>query len=251
LLYAVPPETKEPDLPMRIVDHAALTHVGLRRELNEDNYAALPELGVWAVADGMGGHDGGEIASEIARDQVIEGARLRRSLPDTVEQAHREIMEHPMAGGDRGMGTTLVAMQAHQDNDLLELVWVGDSRAYVLDAQGLKQRSKDQTKVQSWIDEGVLSVDAARTHPYRNVILQALGIQQEQALRVDGWSASIVSPTRVLLCSDGLTEHVTDAHLSLLLAGPSCQQVANVLVQAALDGGGSDNITVIVVDLDV
>ena len=235
---------------MRIVDHAALTHVGLRRELNEDNYAALPELGVWAVADGMGGHEGGEIASEIARDQVIEGARLRRGLKDTVEQAHREIMEHPMAGGDRGMGTTLVAMQAHQEGDLLELVWVGDSRAYVLDAQGLQQRSKDQTKVQAWVDEGLLTAEAARTHPYRNVILQALGIQQEQALRVDGWSVQVSSPTRVLLCSDGLTEHVSDAHLALLLSSPSAAQAAQDLLQAALDGGGSDNITVIVVDLD-
>lgn len=236
---------------MRIVDHAVMTHLGLRRELNEDNYAALPELGVWAVADGMGGHDGGEIASEIACDQVVEGARLRRRLPETVEHAHREIMEHPMAGGDRGMGTTIVAMQAHKDDDLLELVWVGDSRAYVLDAQGMKQRSKDQTKVQSWIDEGVLSVEDARTHPYRNIILQALGIQQEQALRVDGWSTPIVAPTRVLLCSDGLTEHVSDAQLTILLTASSCQQAAKDLVQAALDGGGSDNITVVVVDLDV
>lgn len=236
---------------MRIVDHAAITHVGLRRELNEDNYAALPELGVWAVADGMGGHDGGEIASEIARDQVIEGARLRRSLPDTVIQAHREIMEHPMAGGDRGMGTTLVAFQAHQEAGEIELVWVGDSRAYILNGEGLQQKSKDQTKVQSWVDEGLLSPEAARTHPYRNVILQALGIEQDAPLYVDRWADKVYSPTRILLCSDGLTEHVNDPHLALLLGGDTCQQAAENLLQAALDGGGSDNITIIVVDVDL
>lgn len=234
---------------MQIIDHAVLTHVGLRRELNEDNFAALPERGVWAVADGMGGHEGGEIASEIARDQVMEGARMMRPLRDTVLDAHREIMEHPMAGGDRSMGTTLVAMQAHE-NGLLEIAWVGDSRAYVLDDEGLTQRSKDQTKVQAWIDEGVLTAEQAKTHPYRNVILQALGIQQEQPLHVASWSGQVSSPTRVLLCSDGLNEHVSDVQIKLLLGAPSCEQAAADLVQAALDGGGSDNITVIVVDLD-
>lgn len=236
---------------MRLVDHAVLTHVGLRRELNEDNFAAVPDLGVWAVADGMGGHEGGEIASEIARDQVIEGARLRRALVETIVQAHQEIMQHPMAGGDRGMGTTVVALHADLNADTIQVAWVGDSRAYVLDDTGLHQRSKDHALVQQWVDEGLISAHEARYHPHRNIISQALGIEPEKApLRVDTWAGVVRGPTRVLLCSDGLTEHVDDAHLKLLLSAPSCKQAAQDLIQAALDGGGSDNITVIVVDLD-
>lgn len=240
-------------IPMRLVDHAALTHVGLRRQLNEDNFAAVPELGVWAVADGMGGHEGGEIASEIARDQVIEGARLRRALVETIVQAHHEIMQHPMAGGDRGMGTTVVALHAdlHGDSNAVQIAWVGDSRAYVLDDTGLHQRSKDHALVQQLVDQGVISAHEARYHPHRNIISQALGIEPDRtSLQVDTWNGVVSGPMRVLLCSDGLTEHVEDAHLALLLSAPSCRQAAQDLVQAALDGGGSDNITVIVVDLD-
>lgn len=236
---------------MRLVDHAALSHVGLRRELNEDNFAQLPELGVWAVADGMGGHEGGEIASEIAKDQVIEGARLRRALVETVQQAHQEIMSHPLAGGERGMGTTLVALQADLPSNTLLIAWVGDSRAYVLDDTGLHQRSKDHALVQQWVDEGMITPEEARSHPYRNIISQALGIEQDKPMSVDTWSAVISGPTRVLLCSDGLTEHVEDARIKMLLAAPTCKQAAEDLIQAALDGGGSDNITVILVDLDV
>lgn len=235
---------------MRIVDQAVLTHVGLRRELNEDNFAFLPEFGIWAVADGMGGHDGGEVASEIAKDAVIEGAKLGRSITQTIEMAHEEIMDHPMAGGDRGMGTTLVALRADLDQSAIEIAWVGDSRVYVLDDQGLTQRSKDQTQVQKWVDEGLISEEEARIHPYRNVITQALGIEQDQPLEVATWQGLVQVRTRVLLCSDGLTEHVEDAHLKLLLGASSCAQAVQDLVQAALDGGGSDNITVVLVDLD-
>lgn len=235
---------------MRIVDHAALTHVGLRREVNEDNYASLPDFGVWAVADGMGGHDGGEIASQIARDQVVEGARLRRPLSDTVVMAHQEIIDHPLAGGDRSMGTTLVAIQAHP-SDELEMVWVGDSRIYLRNARdGLVQCSRDQTLVQQWVDEGILSKEAARVHPSRNVISQALGIVLEKPLYVERSVVQITGRTRVLLCSDGLTEHVGDLALDALLSKGSCEDVAQALVQEALDGGGSDNVTVVVVDLD-
>lgn len=238
-------------LSMRIVDQAVLSHVGLRRELNEDNFASIPEFGVWAVADGMGGHDGGEIASEIAKDAVIEGARMRRELSRTFEMAHDEITSHPMSGGERGMGTTLVALRADLEQSSIELAWVGDSRAYVLDDAGLVQRSKDQTQVQKWVDEGLISEDEARTHPYRNVITQALGIEQEDSLQVATWQGLVTGSTRVLLCSDGLTEHVEDAHLKLLLSSGSCKQAAQNLVQAALDGGGSDNITVVLVDFNL
>ena len=238
-------------IPMRLVDHAALTDVGLRRELNEDNFAQMPEFGIWAVADGMGGHEGGEIASQMTKDEIMEGARLRRPLVETIKQAHQEIMQHPMAGGDRGMGTTVVALHAHFDTNTIEIAWVGDSRAYVLDETGLHQRSKDHALVQEWVDDGLLTEQEARYHPHRNIISQALGIEQGKPMRVDTWSAPISGRTRVLLCSDGLTEHVEDGHLKLLLGASSCQQAAQDLVQAALDGGGSDNITVIVVDLDV
>ena len=235
---------------MRVVDQAALTHVGLRRELNEDNHAALPELGMGGVADGMGGHEGGEIASEIARDQLIEGARLGRSLVETIEEAHEEIMSHPLAGGDRGMGTTVVALRARLDGDRVEIAWVGDSRAYVLDETGLTQRSRDHTLVQKMVDSGVLAMADVSAHPERNVILQALGIDHSASpLNIETWSTHLTGPARVLLCSDGLTEHVSDPTLAELLSRSSCQEAAQALVDAALAGGGSDNITVIVVDL--
>lgn len=232
---------------MRVLDQAALTDVGLRRQLNEDNYASHAELGLWVVADGMGGHDGGEIASELAKDQIVEACRLGLSLEEGIFQAHDEICHHPLAGGEQGMGTTVVALQTHGNE--VEVKWVGDSRVYSWDGNTLTACSMDQTPVQEWVNEGLISVAEARVHPNRNIVTQALGIQRSEGLKPGHWSAILTKTTRFLLCSDGLTEHVDDEALESMLSQGNCTSAAVNLLKAALKGGGSDNITLIVLDL--
>lgn len=232
---------------MRVLDEAALTDVGLRRELNEDNHASHPELGLWVVADGMGGHDGGEVASELARDQIVEARRLGHDLKTSILKAHDEITHHPLAGGENGMGTTVVALQTK--DSVVEIQWVGDSRAYAWDGHALTACSMDQTPVQDWVNQGLISAEEARVHPHRNIISQALGVLRPEGLQPGVYQTTLTSPTRFLLCSDGLTEHVDDGELEELLSQGNCTEAAVSLLKAALKGGGSDNITLIIVDL--
>lgn len=228
-----------------MIEFGHLSHVGLRRELNEDTYYGDAELGLWLVADGMGGHEFGEVASALARDAVVREIRAGRTLAEAIRKADEDIIGHSKRRAESlPMGTTLVAVRV--DGKRFELAWVGDSRAYLWNGK-LAQISSDHSYVQELIDQGAITHEQARTHPHRNVVTQALGVTDPQSLKVETITGELKPGMQLLLCSDGLTEEVDDAAIASILARSelSAQECVDHLVRAALDGGGSDNVTVL------
>ena len=231
-----------------MIEFGHLTHVGLRRELNEDTYYGDSELGLWLVADGMGGHEYGEVASALARETIVRETRQGTPLPQAIRIADEEIIRASRQRSDAlPMGTTVVAARIFGNR--FEVAWVGDSRAYLWRDGKLAQLSHDHSYVQELIAQGAISVDQARTHPHRNVVTQALGVTDPQTLNVETLSGELAPGCQLLLCSDGLTEEVDDRTISRALGDTRCsaQECVDGLVAAALDGGGSDNVTVILV----
>jgi PPM family protein phosphatase len=228
-----------------MIEFGHLSHVGLRRELNEDTYYGDAELGLWLVADGMGGHEFGEVASALARDAVVREVKLGKTLSDAIRFADADIISLSRQRQESlPMGTTMVAVKIQGQR--FELAWVGDSRAYLWNGQ-LRQLSSDHSFVQELIDQGAITAEQARNHPNRNVITQALGVTDPEHLKVETLSGELKPGMQLLLCSDGLTEEVNDSQIAHLLAEKdiSAQECVDQLVSAALDGGGSDNVTVI------
>jgi PPM family protein phosphatase len=237
---------------MRLV-FAAATDVGRMRKNNEDSY--LSSQPVAAVADGMGGHSAGEVASAIAIEEL---AALRDrgpwenetaatdDLKQAILRANRRI--HEMAARDRklnGMGTTLVALL--EDGDMVHVANVGDSRGYLLRQGELSQVTIDHSLVQELVDDGRLSPEDAERHPQRSVITRALGIDPE--VEFDLFTYKLQVGDRLLLCSDGLSDVVEPAQIrKVLLRVRNAHRAARELVTVANAHGGPDNITVIVVD---
>ena len=231
-----------------MIEFGHLTHVGLRRELNEDTYYGDSELGLWLVADGMGGHEYGEVASALAREAIVREIRQGTPLAQAIRIADEEIIRTSKKRNDAlPMGTTVVA--ARVTGNRFEVAWVGDSRVYLWRDGQLAQLSQDHSYVQELIRQGAISVEQARSHPHRNVVTQALGVTDPQQLNVETMSGDLDAGMQLLLCSDGLTEEVDDARIARALANTDCsaQECVDELVAAALDGGGSDNITVVLV----
>jgi protein phosphatase len=228
-----------------MIEFGLLSHVGLRREHNEDTYYGDSELGLWLVADGMGGHEFGEVASAMARDSIVREVRAGTSLSLAIQRADEELIDHSRRRSDAlPMGTTVAAVQLHKDR--FEVAWVGDSRAYLWNGR-LQQLSQDHSYVQELIDQGAITAEQARTHPHRNVVTQALGVTDPENLRVETISGELKPGMQLLLCSDGLTEEVDDAEIERTLGRSdlSAQECVDQLIVAALDGGGSDNVTVL------
>jgi PPM family protein phosphatase len=231
----------------------ASTDVGRMRTNNEDSY--LSERPVAAVADGMGGHNAGEVASAIAIEELA-GLRGMGPWPNeraatddlkrAIVRANRRIRE--MAAGDRelnGMGTTLVAVL--EDGDSVHLANVGDSRAYLLRQGELSQVTVDHTLVQELVDDGKLSPKDAERHPQRSMITRALGVDHE--VEIDLFTYKLQPGDRLVLCSDGLSDVLNPTQIrNALLRVRDPQKAAERLVAMAVEGGGPDNVTVIVVD---
>lgn len=231
-----------------MIEFGHSTHVGLRREHNEDTYYADADLGVWLVADGMGGHEHGEVASAIARDTLVAEVHNGTPLTRAVQLADEEIIKHSNRRSEAlPMGTTIATMRLVNDREY-EVAWVGDSRVYLWNGT-LKQISQDHSYVQELIDQGAITAEQARSHPHRNVVTQALGVTDPQSLRVETVRGEFQPGMQILLCSDGLTEEVGDAEIAAVLARTdlSAQECVDQLILAALDGGGADNVTVILV----
>lgn len=227
------------------------THVGLRREHNEDTYYADAAAGLWLVADGMGGHAHGEVASAIARDTVPARITAGATLRDAIRDADRSILG--ASSRDDGllpMGTTVAALQLHAGN--FNVAWVGDSRVYTLQAGEFRQLSRDHSYVQELVNKGEISAVEARHHPRRNVVTQALGITPADELLVPEICGEVTPGTQFLLCSDGLTENVDDAAIAAIVARRdlTAQECVDQLIVAALEGGGSDNVTVLLIRAD-
>ena len=232
----------------------AATDTGRVRTENEDAFVALPM--VYGVADGMGGHAAGEVASAIAastlRDRLGAGAESVDVVVAAVVEANASIFQgaHGNAA-QRGMGTTLTAMVVLVDESgqrRLAMVNVGDSRTYVLRAGRLRRVTIDHSYVQELVSTGHITEAEARSHPRRNIVTRALGI--EPNVRVDTWVLPFVLGDRYVLCSDGLVDEVDDGEiLELLLANSTPQEAADALVASANEHGGRDNVTVVVVDV--
>lgn len=221
-----------------------VAHAGLVRENNEDSFLLLPQHGLWAVADGMGGHQCGEVASAIAiaalRQAISDGADLATAIQESHIAIQTEARKDPFL---HGMGSTLVATKI--TGKRYQVAWVGDSRAYLW-RSGLHCLTKDHSLVQMMIDQGLIDAQEALTHPYKNVITQALGEIGREAVIVDTVENSILKNDIILLCSDGLSNEVADTDIESILASDAdLEQKTQQLVAAALDNGGSDNVTVI------
>ena len=219
-----------------MIEFGHLTHVGLRRDLNEDTYYGDSELGLWLVADGMGGHACGEVASALARETIVREIRDGTPLAQAIRIADEEIIR-----------TTVVAVRVRGNR--FEVAWVGDSRAYLWRDGNLAQLSQDHSYVQELIAQGALTSEQARSHPHRNVVTQALGVTDPNHLNVETMTGELRPGMQLLLCSDGLTEEVDDKGIASTLRHDDCsaQECVDTLIAAALDGGGSDNVTAILV----
>jgi serine/threonine protein phosphatase PrpC len=223
------------------------THVGLRRTRNEDTYYADASLGLFLVADGMGGHQHGEVASALVRDTVVEGVASGRSLIDAVQHAGEEVLARARESRDLlPMGTTIAALRVTADG--YEVAWVGDSRVYQWKNE-LRQISHDHSLVQALVEAGQIDPARASKHPQRNVLTQALGVTTAGQLHIGMARGQLAIGMNFLLCSDGLTECVNDASIAQVVARSdlASQECVDQLLLSALDGGGDDNITAILV----
>jgi serine/threonine protein phosphatase PrpC len=234
----------------------AATHEGQIRTQNEDHHHADESL--FVVADGMGGHLAGEVASEMAVQRLdsrmtTDAAGTRDDLVSAISEANVEIYNASVSNPDQaGMGTTITALAViddMHDGEVFAIANVGDSRAYVLRHNRLRQVTIDHSFVQELVAEGAISRDEARSHPRRNIVTRALGI--EPFVRVDSWTMPIVRGDRFVLCSDGLVDEVPDSIIEgILIEHPDDPAAAaQALVDAANDAGGRDNVTVVVVDV--
>lgn len=225
----------------------ASTDVGVTREQNEDSYLVADPM--FAVADGMGGHQGGEVASRLALEIVEQRHREGpdADLGETVRDANRAVLDK--AAGDaglEGMGTTLTLLRLEDRH--ARIAHVGDSRAYRLRDGEFELLTEDHTLVNRMVREGKLTKDEARIHPHRSILTRALGV--EGGLDVDVTTHDLHPGDRILLCSDGLTTVLTDDRIrAVLTEREDPQEACDDLVAAANAGGGPDNITVVVLDL--
>jgi protein phosphatase len=231
-------------------DHAAVSHVGLVRDGNEDSGFAGPYLQL--VADGVGGAAAGEVASATTAYVVsaLLAAEPDADVPTQLQRAVREAHLQLRAGVARrperaGMATTLTAVAAHENR--FHLVHVGDSRAYVLRDGDLTRITVDHTLVQSLVDEGSLSEEAAQHFAYRSVVLRA--VNGETPTEPEVREVGLRAGDRLLLCSDGLTDLVPDAAIQAALRVAEREAAADRLVEAALRAGGRDNVTCLVADV--
>ncbi len=229
---------------------ASATHVGLVRKLNEDRTLARPEIGLWAVADGMGGHGGGDVASQ-AVVSALNSIRKPTSAPvflrdfeARIAGVNRELRDIARERAGAIIGTTLVAVLIHGSH--FACVWCGDSRAYLMRRGVLTQVSRDHSEVQDLIDSGALGVEEAKTWPRRNVVTRAIGAADMADLEIfDGPAAA---GDRFLLCSDGLVNHVSDNEIARRLALRSADQACDELIGLTLQRGAADNVSVVVID---
>lgn len=248
------------------ISWAARTDPGLRRCQNEDSFCANPDLGLFVVADGMGGHAGGEVASELAVTEIqtviestttlgahdtwpvpfdatvgVDGNRLRAGFSMANSSIARRIEKTEDL---RGMATTAVAVLVRSGK--ATLAHVGDSRAYLWRSGQLTRLTVDHSWVEEQVQAGMLTEAAAREHPWRNIVTRALS--GTEGLKVDVTELEFEAGDRLLLCSDGLPTVVQDSEIGTVVSPPAnLQEVCDELVSRANAGGGPDNVTAVVV----
>ncbi len=228
---------------------ASRTHIGMVRKVNEDALLDRPDLQLWAVADGMGGHFAGDYASRCvveALNKVQGSADLRAfeaNVRQQLEAVNRSLrQEAKRKSGNTVIGSTAVVMLASGVKGVC--LWLGDSRLYRLGATGLSQITRDHSQVQDWVDQGKLSAREAEEHPFANVITRAIGAHDQ--LQVDRAAFEIGAGDVFLLCSDGLTRAVHDPEIHQILSDADEIEAVNALTHLALVRGATDNVTLVV-----
>ena len=224
------------------------THVGLVRMLNEDTVFA--DSGLYGVADGMGGHNAGEIASRIAADRMMERLHGKTPSQDLMKAAlidvNRAVFTEQVSHKEySGMGTTLTVLW--EGSDAVYIGHIGDSRAYLLRDGILKQITQDHSLVQEMVSQGLITREEALVHPYRNVITRAVGTDpyvESDCLTIDKRPGDIW-----LLCSDGLSNFVSDDLMEKILNDQTRDAAADLLLQTALQNGGRDNISLLIAEV--
>ena len=229
--------------PIQDLESSSVTNPGRKRSNNEDCYLSLPAYSLWMVADGMGGHEAGEVASDIVR-QTLE-QKPNQPLPDAIQAAHRAVLDAAARGvGAEGMGSTVVALRSNLEQ--YQIAWVGDSRSYLYSRSTgeLELLTRDHSYVQMLLESGAIAANEAHTHPDRNIITQCLGSQELDAVTVDHVERQWQEQQWVLLCSDGLTDELSDEDIAQILKNcETPREATRELMQAALGAGGRDNIT--------
>lgn len=244
----------------------AITDVGKRRSQNEDNYLCDPETGLFAVADGVGGRAHGEVASALTITSFQEcKTKIKKQIhhfsqnpnqqsknlvldciDEQIQLASNRVFEAAEKEGYHGMTTTLVLAAAGAGT--LFIAHAGDSRAYIFRNKRLRQLTEDHTMVNELINSGKITPEQAAKSPFKNVIVRAVGLQP--SVKPDVAAIEILPGDRILLCSDGLTDPVPDDLIEKILADNSAEQSSKKLIEAALDAGGPDNVSVVVLDPD-
>jgi protein phosphatase len=229
-------------------EFAQATDVGCVRELNEDSIFA--SQGLWVVADGMGGHACGEVASALAIDVITSQSEQSEELEDSIQAAHKAILNAGQSDTAKtGMGTTVVAVST--SNDRYKVAWVGDSRVYLWDERlsKLNQITEDHSLMVRLINAGLISEKDAMTHPQRHMITQCLGSTEISEVKVDSFESHWDGGQQLLLCSDGLSDEVSDDMIAKIMrSNASLADKTNHLIELAKKAGGRDNISVIIIE---
>jgi protein phosphatase len=230
-------------------DFGHLSDPGISREHNEDAYSYDLSRMVWVVADGMGGKSRGEVASRIAALVIKNKAAEKQDLVQAIEVGNAAIQMASKRQLGSKMGTTVVALRINSQL-AYELAWVGDSRAYLWRDGVIEALTRDHSFVQELLDSGVIDEAEAEEHPYRNVVTRSLGSDQEKKCKADTVTGKLAPGERLLLCTDGLSKELDDAAIAACLGqGKGAQATVDELVQQALDNGGEDNITALIIDI--
>lgn len=244
------PQSKEESLSWHSY---GITNVGKVRKHNEDSMLERTEAGMWVVADGMGGHDGGDVASQMivnSLKKVHEGISLERYIDDVedrlIEVNEKLIQKASESAKRTTIGSTVVMMLAYEKYCVY--LWAGDSRLYRLRNNELRQMTTDHSQVEQYVEQGLISREEAAVHPHGNMITRAVGAAQSFFLDMD--IQEMQKGDRYLLCSDGLTKHTLDFEFEERLGNGSAEEICKELIDLTLDRGAGDNVTAIVIDID-
>ncbi|KIC47740.1 protein phosphatase 2C domain-containing protein [Tateyamaria sp. ANG-S1] len=236
---------------MTNIRYSATTHVGLKREVNEDSILALPDQKIWVVADGMGGHAGGDFSSQVVVDSVamidptLPPVGLLNALRETLARSHALIQQEAATLGGVTMGSTVVTFAIAEDH--FATFWAGDSRLYRLQGGVLEMLTTDHSVVAEYVLAGDMTWDEAEHHPHSNAVTRAVGVGE--TLELEKIRGQVLQGDRFLLCSDGLTKYATLGMLERVLSQEPIETITDTLLQIALDGGAADNVSVIVIDI--
>ena len=230
-----------------------ITDVGKVRKHNEDSLLDKPEIGLWVVADGMGGHEGGDVASQMVVNslgKIHEGITLDRYIDDIEDRLikvnERLIAKASESGKKVTIGSTVVGLLAY--DNLCTFFWAGDSRLYRLRNGSLRQLTTDHSQVEVYIEQGLIGRQEAATHPHGNMITRAVGAAND--LYVDFDIQKMQPGDRYMLCSDGLTKHLEDIEFEEMLSEGSAEESCKELTELTLERGAGDNVTTIVIDIE-